>query len=46
MLEAQLIIATVLPRFDLQLDPAHEVVPHPLVTLRPRGGLPMRPIHR
>ena len=25
----------------LELPPGHEVVPEPLVTLRPRGGMPV-----
>ena len=41
LMEAQLILATVLQRHPLALVPGHSVVPEPLVTLRPRGGLPM-----
>ena len=39
--EAQLILATILPRYQLRLLPGASVVPEPLVTLRPRGGLLM-----
>ena len=42
LLEAQLILATVLQRYHLELEPGQEVVPEPLVTLRPKGGLWMR----
>jgi len=37
--EAQLILATILPRYQFRLLPGANVVPEPLVTLRPRGGL-------
>ena len=43
--EAQLILATILPRYQFRLLPGAKVVPQPLVTLRPRGGLWMT-IHR
>ncbi len=39
--EAQLILATILPRFQLRLLPGAVVTPEPLVTLRPRGDLLM-----
>ena len=39
---ARLVLATVAPHYRLELPLGHEVVPEPLVTLRPRGGLPMR----
>ena len=41
MQEAQLILATVAQRFRLDLVSPDTVDPEPLVTLRPRGGLPM-----
>lgn len=41
MMEAQLVLATVAQRFCLALVPGHHVSPEALVTLRPRGGLPM-----
>lgn len=41
MMEAQLILATVLQRFNPALQPGHPVVAQPLITLRPKYGLPM-----
>jgi cytochrome P450 len=41
-MEAQIVLAMVARRFVLDVQPAQTVVPEPLVTLRPRGGLPMR----
>jgi cytochrome P450 len=48
MTEAALVLATVAQRYDLELVPGHRVEPEPMVTLRPRGGLPMwaRPLER
>ncbi len=43
--EAQLILATILPRYQFRLLPGAKVVPEPLITLRPRGGLQMT-VHR
>jgi len=37
--EAQLILATILPRYQFRLLPGANVTPEPLITLRPRGGL-------
>lgn len=46
MMEAQLILATILSRYQLRLvSPDVRVIPDPLVTLRPRGGIPMT-MHR
>ena len=42
LLEAPLVLASLYQRYHLELDPDHEVIVDPLVTLRPRGGLPMR----
>ncbi|MGO8867716.1 MAG: cytochrome P450 [Alphaproteobacteria bacterium] len=42
MQEAILIVAAVAQRFRLRLAPGHEVEPLGLITLRPKGGLPMR----
>ena len=39
LMEAQIVLATLLPRFRLKLDPDHGVEPEPLITLRPKGGL-------
>jgi cytochrome P450 len=41
MMEAHLILATVAQRFRLRLGTEVRIDPEPLVTLRPRGGLPM-----
>jgi cytochrome P450 len=41
MLEARLLLATILQRFTPRLAPGAQVVPEPLITLRPRGGLPV-----
>ncbi|MFY0562346.1 cytochrome P450 [Archangium lansingense] len=41
LMEATLITAAVLQRFRLRAVPGHTVEPEPLVTLRPKGGLPM-----
>src|SRR5262249_41866611 len=40
--EAALVLATVMRRFELRLAPGFAVWPLQRVTLRPRGGLPMR----
>ncbi len=40
--EAQLILATVAQRYRLRMDPASQVKPNALITLRPQGGLRMR----
>jgi cytochrome P450 len=42
LLEAQLIVAMMLQRYRLTLARREVVVPEPTLTLRPRGGLPMR----
>jgi cytochrome P450 len=39
--ECVLALATLGQRWRLRLPPGQEVVPEPLMTLRPRGGLPM-----
>lgn len=46
LVEAHLILAALAQRFQLQLVPGARVMPQPLVTLRPRGGLPMKIIAR
>ncbi len=45
LVEAQLILATILSQYQLRLLPTTKVVPQPLVTLRPRGVLFMT-VHR
>jgi cytochrome P450 len=41
-MEAQIVLAMVSRRFQLDVEPGRKVEPEPLVTLRPLGGLPMR----
>ncbi len=41
LIEAQLVIATLAQRYRLRLVPGHRVEPWPLITLRPRFGMPM-----
>jgi len=41
MMEAQLILATLAQRYQPRSVPGHVLTPEPLITLRPRGGLPM-----
>jgi cytochrome P450 len=40
-MEALLLLATLAQQWQLRLVPGHRVVPQPLVTLRPKGGMPM-----
>jgi cytochrome P450 len=42
LVEATLILATLARRFDLELPAGKIPEPEPVITLRPRGGLPMR----
>lgn len=41
LLEGQLLLSTLARRFRLDLVPGHPIVPEPLITLRPRGAVPM-----
>lgn len=41
MMEAQLILVSILQRFRLTLADGHRVIPEPLVTLRPKYGMKM-----
>ena len=41
LIEAQLSVATLAQRYRLQLVAGHRVEPWPLITLRPRYGMPM-----
>lgn len=41
MLEAQLLLATIAQRYELELVPEHPVELEPLITLRPRHGMMM-----
>jgi cytochrome P450 len=45
MMEAQLLLATIVPRISAALVSGHPVVPQPLITLRPAHGLQMT-LHR
>lgn len=42
LMEMKVIVAMVVQRYRLSLVPGHIVVPESQITLRPRGGLPMR----
>jgi cytochrome P450 len=42
LMEGQIILATLAQRVELSLVDPGEIAPEPLVTLRPRGGVPMR----
>ncbi len=42
LIEAQLILAAVVQRYQLDLLPGSAILADALVTIRPRGGLPMR----
>jgi cytochrome P450 len=44
--EAQLILAMIAQQYQLQLPPGYVATPEPLVTLRVKGGLPMRLLPR
>ncbi|HWZ58028.1 MAG TPA: cytochrome P450 [Gemmatimonadaceae bacterium] len=44
-MEAVLILATIAQRWTFSHDPTHEVIPEPMITLRPRYGMRMR-LHR
>lgn len=41
MMEARIILATIMQKFTPVLAPGARIVPQPLITLRPRYGLPM-----
>jgi cytochrome P450 len=41
MMEAKLILASIVQRYRLRLVPGHNVEPEPLITLRPRYGMAM-----
>lgn len=42
LMEAQLLLATLCQRLRFDLEPGHVVEAEPLITLRPKGGMPMR----
>jgi cytochrome P450 len=41
-MEAKLLLATIAQRWRLRVPPSHAVELQPMVTLRPRGGMPVR----
>ena len=41
-MEAKLALATLGQRWAMQHDPQHKITPLPLVSLRPKGGMPMQ----
>jgi cytochrome P450 len=41
-MEGRLVLAGLAQRFSPRLLPGHRVEPEPMITLRPKGGLPMR----
>lgn len=41
LMEAQLVLATIAQRYQMDLAPGHPVEPEPLITLRPRHGMQM-----
>jgi len=46
MLEAQLIVAAIAQRYRIELAPAQNIQPEPLITLRPKPGIRARIIKR
>jgi cytochrome P450 len=46
MMEAQLVLATISQRYRLDLVPGHPVATRPMITLRARYGMQMRPVAR
>ena len=41
MMEAKLIMATIGQRWKMRHDPDHQAEMLPLISLRPKGGMPM-----
>ncbi len=41
MTEAMLLLVTIAQRYELSLAPGHKIEINPLITLRPKGGMPM-----
>lgn len=42
LMEAQIYLAMLLQRYELELSPTHRMVAEPMISLRPRYGMPMR----
>jgi cytochrome P450 len=45
-MEAQILLATIAQRYQLEAKPGWRVEPGTLTTMRPRGGLPMLLVRR
>ena len=45
MMEAEIITATVIEHVKFELVEENEVIPEPLIALRPKGGIKMR-VHK
>jgi cytochrome P450 len=46
LMEAQLLLATIVQRYRLATIPGHVAQPGPMMTLRPQGGMPMLAVAR
>lgn len=46
MMEANLLLATIMQHYDVELLPGQKIEPEPLITLRPKHGIRMRLKHR
>lgn len=46
MMEAQLILASIVQRYRIRLTVEPPILPEPLITLRPQGGMPVRLVAR
>jgi cytochrome P450 len=46
LMEARLILATILSRWELRLEPGQTIAPEQLITIRPKHGLRMKPVAR
>ncbi len=42
MMEAQLVLATIMQQFHMQLVPGQTIIPDPMITLRPNQGIQMQ----
>jgi cytochrome P450 len=42
LMELALVASTIAPLWQIVLEPGQELVPEPMNTIRPRGGLQMR----
>jgi cytochrome P450 len=46
MMEAALVLVTILQQYSLDLKPGQRIIPEALITLRPKGGITMTPMKR